>query len=115
MKVAVLDINGKDTGRKVDLSKDVYAIEPNNHAVYLDVKQYLAAQRFGAHKTKERSDVKGSRRKIRKQKVKSKITAKIKKKEKAKEIFKKAKKEGKYKGEQFDFVNPKHAYSRFYY
>ena len=42
MKVAVLDINGKDTGRKVDLSNDVFAIEPNNHAVYLDVKQYLA-------------------------------------------------------------------------
>ena len=42
MKVAVLDINGKDTGRKADLSKDVFAIEPNNHAVYLDVKQYLS-------------------------------------------------------------------------
>ena len=42
MKVAVLDINGKDTGRKVELSKDVFAIEPNNHAVYLDVKQYLS-------------------------------------------------------------------------
>ena len=50
MKVAVLDKNGKDTGRKVDLSKDVYGIEPNNHAVYLDVKQYLANQRQGTHK-----------------------------------------------------------------
>ena len=53
MKVAVLDKNGKDTGRKVELSKDVYGIEPNNHAVYLDVKQYLANQRQGTHKAKE--------------------------------------------------------------
>ena len=68
MKVAVLDINGKDTGRKVDLSKDVYAIEPNNHAVYLDVKQYLANQRQGTHKSKERAEIVGSTRKIKKQK-----------------------------------------------
>lgn len=68
MKIAVLDINGKDTGRKVDLSKDVYAIEPNDHAVYLDVKQYLANQRQGTHKAKERADIVGSTRKIKKQK-----------------------------------------------
>lgn len=68
MKVAVLDINGKDTGRKVELSKDVYAIEPNEHAVYLDVKQYLANQRQGTHKSKERAEVAGSTRKIKKQK-----------------------------------------------
>jgi len=68
MKVAVLDINGKDTGRKVDLSKSVYAIEPNNHAVYLDVKQYLANQRQGTHKAKERAEITGSTRKIKKQK-----------------------------------------------
>ena len=68
MKVAVLDIKGKDTGRKVDLSKDVYAIEPNDHAVYLDVKQYLANQRQGTHKSKERADIVGSTRKIKKQK-----------------------------------------------
>jgi len=68
MKIAVLDINGKDTGRKVDLSKDVYAIEPNNHAVYLDVKQYLANQRQGTHKAKERAEIVGSTRKIKKQK-----------------------------------------------
>ncbi|MEM5565302.1 50S ribosomal protein L4 [Psychroserpens sp. AS72] len=68
MKVAVLDINGKDTGRKVDLSKDVFAIEPNNHAVYLDVKQYLANQRQGTHKAKERAEISGSTRKIKKQK-----------------------------------------------
>jgi len=68
MKVAVLDVNGKDTGRKVDLSKDVFAIEPNNHAMYLDVKQYLANKRQGTHKAKERGEVKGSTRKIKKQK-----------------------------------------------
>jgi large subunit ribosomal protein L4 len=68
MKVAVLDKNGKDTGRKVELSKEVYGIEPNNHAVYLDVKQYLANQRQGTHKAKERAEIVGSTRKIKKQK-----------------------------------------------
>ncbi len=68
MKVAVLDINGKDTGRKAELSKDVFGIEPNNHAVYLDVKQYLANQRQGTHKSKERGEIAGSTRKIKKQK-----------------------------------------------
>jgi len=68
MKVAVLDKNGKDTGRKADLSKDVFGIEPNNHAVYLDVKQYLANQRQGTHKAKERAEITGSTRKIKKQK-----------------------------------------------
>ncbi|MFD2551807.1 50S ribosomal protein L4 [Bizionia sediminis] len=68
MKVAVLDINGKDTGRQVDLSNEVFAIEPNNHAVYLDVKQYLANQRQGTHKSKERAEISGSTRKIKKQK-----------------------------------------------
>jgi len=68
MKVAVVDINGKDTGRKVELSKDVFAIEPNNHAVYLDVKQFLANQRQGTHKSKERAEISGSTRKIKKQK-----------------------------------------------
>ena len=68
MKVAVLDINGKDTGRKVELSKDVFGIEPNDHAIYLDVKQYLANQRQGTHKSKERSEITGSTRKIKKQK-----------------------------------------------
>tara|TARA_R110002126_G_scaffold26358_6_gene89152 strand:+ start:1100 stop:1729 length:630 start_codon:yes stop_codon:yes gene_type:complete len=68
MKIAVLDVNGKDTGRKVDLSKDVFAIAPNNHAVYLDVKQYLANQRQGTHKSKERAEISGSTRKIKKQK-----------------------------------------------
>lgn len=68
MKVAVLDINGKETGRQVTLSDDVFAIEPNNHAVYLDVKQYLANQRQGTHKSKERAEITGSTRKIKKQK-----------------------------------------------
>jgi len=68
MKVALHNITGKETTKKVDLSKDVFGVEPNDHAIYLDVKQYLAAQRSGTHKTKERGDVKGSRRKIRKQK-----------------------------------------------
>ena len=68
MKVAVLDINGKDTGRKVELSNEVFGIEPNNHAIYLDVKQYLANQRQGTHKAKERAEIVGSTRKIKKQK-----------------------------------------------
>lgn len=68
MKVAVLDIKGKETGRKADLSDAVFAIEPNNHAVYLDVKQYLAHQRQGTHKSKERAEIAGSTRKIKKQK-----------------------------------------------
>jgi len=68
MKVAVHNITGKETTKKVDLSNDVFGIEPNDHAIYLDVKHYLAAQRSGTHKAKERGDVKGSRRKIRKQK-----------------------------------------------
>ena len=68
MKVAVLDINGKDTGRKVELSKEVFGIEPNDHAIYLDVKQYLANQRQGTHKSKERAEIAGSTRKIKKQK-----------------------------------------------
>ena len=68
MEVKVLDINGKETGRKVQLSDSVFAIEPNKHAVYLDVKQYLANQRQGNHKDKERAEVAGSTRKIKKQK-----------------------------------------------
>lgn len=68
MKVAVLDIKGKETGRKVDLSDSVYKIEPNKHAVYLDVKQYMAHQRQGTHKAKERAEIVGSTRKIKKQK-----------------------------------------------
>ncbi len=68
MEVAVIDINGKETGRKANLSEAVFGIEPNDHAVYLDVKQYLANQRQGTHKAKERAEITGSTRKIKKQK-----------------------------------------------
>ena len=68
MKIVVHKISGKESTKKVDLNKDVFGYTPNDHAIYLDVKQYLAAQRTGTHKAKERSDVKGSRRKLRKQK-----------------------------------------------
>jgi len=68
MKVAVVDINGKNTGRKVELSDAIFAIEPNDHAIYLDVKQHLANRRQGTHKAKERADISGSTRKIKKQK-----------------------------------------------
>ncbi|RXP58593.1 50S ribosomal protein L4 [Lutibacter sp. HS1-25] len=68
MEVSVLDIHGKDTGRKVELSDAVYGIEPNDHAVYLDVKQFLANKRQGTHKAKERAEISGSTRKIKKQK-----------------------------------------------
>ena len=68
MKIVVHKISGKETTKKVDLNNNVFGFTPNDHAIYLDVKQYLAAQRTGTHKAKERSDVKGSRRKLRKQK-----------------------------------------------
>lgn len=68
MKVSVLSSNGEDTGRKVELSKEIFGVEPNDHAIYLDVKQYLAHQRQGTHKSKERAEIAGSTRKIKKQK-----------------------------------------------
>ena len=69
MELAVYNIKGEDTGRKVTLNDEVFAIEnPNEHAVYLDVKQYLANQRQGTHKSKERSEVSGLTRKLHKQK-----------------------------------------------
>lgn len=68
MELVVKNIKGKDTAKKVSLDKSIYEIEPNDHAIYLDVKQYLANQRQGTHKTKERGEVKGSTRKIKKQK-----------------------------------------------
>jgi large subunit ribosomal protein L4 len=67
MKVAVLDITGKDTGRQVELSDAIFGLEPNKHAIYLDVKQHLANKRQGTHKSKERADIAGSTRKIKKQ------------------------------------------------
>ena len=68
MKLSVLNSKGKKTGREVTLPKSVFNIEPNDHALYLDVKQFLAAQRQGTHKAKERADINGSTRKIKKQK-----------------------------------------------
>jgi large subunit ribosomal protein L4 len=68
MKVSVLNIKGKDTGRSVELSKSIFEIKPNDHAVYLDVKRYLANKRQGTNKTKERAEIAGSTRKIKKQK-----------------------------------------------
>jgi large subunit ribosomal protein L4 len=68
MKIEVINNKGEDTGRKIELSDGIYKIEPNEHAVYLEVKQYLANQRQGTHKTKGKSDVTGSTRKIKKQK-----------------------------------------------
>ena len=68
MKVKVLGNNGKETGREVELPKDFFGVEPNDHAIYLDVKQYLANQRQGTHKAKERAEIKGSTKKLRKQK-----------------------------------------------
>ena len=68
MEVAILTKEGKDTGRKAVLNDEVFGIEPNEHAIYLDVKQYLANHRQGTHKSKERSEVSGSTRKLHKQK-----------------------------------------------
>jgi len=68
MELSVLNIEGKETGRKVTLDEQIFGIEPSDHAIYLDVKQYLANQRQGTHKSKERSEVSGSTRKIKKQK-----------------------------------------------
>ncbi|MDF2158718.1 50S ribosomal protein L4 [Algoriphagus sp. CAU 1675] len=68
MELAVINQKGEDTGRKVNLSDEIFAIEPNDHAIYLDVKQYLANQRQGTHKSKERNEVAGSTKKIKKQK-----------------------------------------------
>ena len=68
MELAIYNQEGQDTGRKATLSDAVFAVEPNEHALYLDVKQYLANQRQGTHKSKERSEVSGSTRKLHKQK-----------------------------------------------
>jgi len=68
MEVSVLNNKGEDTGRKVSLSDAIFSIEPNDHAIYLDVKQHLANKRQGTHKSKERAEVSGSTKKIKKQK-----------------------------------------------
>ncbi|MFA9389529.1 MAG: 50S ribosomal protein L4 [Prolixibacteraceae bacterium] len=68
MKLNVVNIQGKETGKAVELNDSIYGIEPNDHAIYLDVKQYLANQRHGTHKSKEKAEVTASTRKIKKQK-----------------------------------------------
>ena len=68
MEIKVLNKEGNATAKKVSLSKEIFAIEPNDHAIYLDVKQYLANQRQGTHQSRERADIAGSTRKIKKQK-----------------------------------------------
>lgn len=68
MEVNVYNIKGEDTGRKITLNESIFGIEPNDHAIYLDVKQYMANQRQGTHKSKERSEISGSTRKIGRQK-----------------------------------------------
>lgn len=68
MEISVLNISGQETGRKVTLNESIFGIEPNDHVLYLDVKQYLANQRQGTHKSKERSEIAGSTRKLGRQK-----------------------------------------------
>lgn len=68
MELAILNTAGEDTGRKIELNDSVFGIEPNEHAIYLDVKQFLANQRQGTHKSKERAEISGSTAKIKKQK-----------------------------------------------
>lgn len=68
MEVNVYDIKGQETGRKVTLNESIFGIEPNDHAIYLAVKQYMANQRQGTHKSKERSEISGSTRKLGRQK-----------------------------------------------
>lgn len=68
MEISVLNIKGEDTGKKVELNDAIFGIEPNDHVIYLAVKQYLAAQRQGTHKSKERSEITGSTRKLIRQK-----------------------------------------------
>jgi large subunit ribosomal protein L4 len=68
MELSIYNIKGEDTGRKISLNDSIYGLEPNDHAIYLDVKQFLANQRQGTHKSKERSEISGSTRKLGKQK-----------------------------------------------
>ena len=68
MKLDVLNIQGEKTGKSVELPENIFGVEPNEHAVYLAVKQYLANQRQGTHKAKERGEITGSTRKIKRQK-----------------------------------------------
>ena len=77
MEVSVLNINGQETGRKVTLNEAIFGIEPNDHVLYLDVKQYLANQRQGTSKAKNRNEISGSTRKLKKQKEKDKLEERV--------------------------------------
>ncbi len=68
MELAILSLSGKETGRKANLNDSIFGIEPNDHAIYLDVKQFLANQRQGTHKSKERNEVSGTTKKLKRQK-----------------------------------------------
>ncbi len=68
MELNIVNIAGEDTGKKVTLNDSIFKVEPNNHAIYLDVKQYLANKRQGTHKSTERAEIAGSTRKIKRQK-----------------------------------------------
>ena len=68
MELAIVNTTGKETGKKIKLSKDIFGIEPNDHAIYLDVKQYLANQRQGTHKTKQRAEINRTTKKAFRQK-----------------------------------------------
>jgi large subunit ribosomal protein L4 len=68
MELSVVDIKGKDTGKKINLPEDIFGVTPNDHVIYLDVKQYLANQRQGTHKSKQRNEVSGTTKKLKKQK-----------------------------------------------
>ena len=70
MEVKVINISGKETGAKVQLPDAIFAVEPNDHAIYLDVKQYLANQRQGTHKSKQRNEIAGSTKKLYKHRIK---------------------------------------------
>ena len=69
MKLKVYNIQGAETGKEVDLPSEIFAVEPNDHSIYLDVKQYLANQRQGTHKTKDKSEVSGSTKSLKDKKV----------------------------------------------
>ena len=69
MEINVVNITGQDTGRKIKLNDGIFGIEPNDHAIYLDVKQHLANKRQGTHKSKERNEVSGTTKKLKRQKL----------------------------------------------
>ena len=69
MEVAIVNVSGQETGKKIKLNKNIFGVEPNDHAIWLDVKQHLANQRQGTHKSKQRNEISGSSKKIHRQKT----------------------------------------------